>query len=650
MADMLKFLEELRSPAELKRLSIPQLEDLAAVIRRRLVEILSLTGGHLAPNLGVVELTLALFARLDLPEDDLVWDVSHQTYVQKMLTGRYHQMDTLRQFQGLSGFAKRSESPYDKFGAGHANTAVSGALGMAQARDVLGLQQKVVAIAGDGALTGGLCQEGLLNAGHMKTQFLMILNDNQMSISPNVGALSQYLDRIRSEAFYRSTKEYARKVLQGIPRIGKILYNAIDDAKDSLKYLMVPGVIFEELGFTYLGPVDGHDFEQLLEGLDMALGITDSPVVLHVRTTKGKGYAPAEGNVPTHHGLGKFDRATGKPIKKAGPPSWPKCFAEQMIRRAIEDDRVVAITPAMAQGSGLVEFQKKFPERFFDVGIAEQHAVCVAAGMATRGLKPVVAIYSSFLQRAYDQVIHDVCLQKLPVVFSIDRSGVVGDDGPTHHGVFDLAFLRIVPHLVVAAPRDGNMLQHMLRTGLEHDGPFAFRYPRGQIPDVALDPQPELLEIGKAEALKEGDQVLIAAVGTTVYPALEAANLLEERMELRVGVLDLRFIKPLDVEAIAERLGPDTLLVTAEEGCLQGGVGSGVLEGLLEHGYRLPPLLRLGIPDEFVPAGSQQHFMNEFGLTGVSMAERILDKMEALGLLSSLSPSELLSLRDGSPR
>ena len=650
MADMLKFLEELVSPAELKRLSIPQLEELATVIRRRLVEVLSRTGGHLAPNLGVVELTLALMTRLDLPEDDIVWDVSHQTYVQKMLTGRYSRLDTLRQYQGLSGFAKRKESPYDKFGAGHANTAVSAALGMAQARDVQGGSQRVVAVAGDAALTGGLCQEGLQNAGHLKSQLLVVLNDNQMSISPNVGAYRQYLDRIRSEPFYRSTKEYAKMVLQGIPKVGRVLYKAIDDAKDTLKYLMVPGAIFEELGFTYLGPVDGHDLEQLLEGLDMALGISDRPVVLHLKTIKGKGYAPAEGNVPTHHGLGKFDPSTGQPAKSAGPPKWPKVFGSQMIQRALEDETVVAITPAMPLGGGLVEFAARFPDRFFDVGIAEQHAVCVAAGMATRGVKPVVSIYSTFLQRAFDQVIHDVCIQELPVTFAIDRAGLVGDDGPTHQGVFDMAYLRMIPNMVVAAPRDEAMLQHLLKTGIDSGRPFALRYPRGEAAGVPFESSARCLPIGQAEVLQEGDQVLLVALGSTVAPALEAARLLSERMELRVGVIDLIFAKPLDLEAVAQRIGPETLLVTAEEGCLSGGVGAAVVEGLLDAGYRLPPLLRLGIPDEFVEAGPPAHFLEQFGLTGAAMAERVLDKLEELGLLQGLGGGELVGLRDGTRR
>lgn len=647
MADMLKFLEELESPHEVKRLSIPQLEDLARVIRRRLVEVLSQTGGHLAPNLGVVELTLALAARLDLLEDDITWDVSHQCYVLKMLTGRYDRLESMRQYQGLSGFAKRAESPYDKFGAGHANTALSAALGMAHARDLTKSPNKVVAVCGDGALTGGLCQEALQNGGHLKSQMLMILNDNQMSISPNVGAYSQYLDRIRSESFYRSTKDYAASILKGIPRVGKVLYKAIDDAKDSLKYLMVPGVIFEELGYTYLGPIDGHDFEQLLEGLDMALSIQNRPVVLHVRTVKGKGYPPAEGNVPTHHGLGKFDPVTGKPKSSDGPPKWPKVFASEMIKRAIEDPRVVAITPAMPLGSGLVAFQEKFPERFFDVGIAEQHSVCVAAGMATRGLKPVVAIYSTFLQRAYDQVIHDVAIQNLPVTFAIDRAGIVGDDGPTHQGVFDYAFLRMIPNLVVAAPKDENELQHMLKTGIEHEGPFAFRYPRGQAEGVAMDPQPEVLEIGKAEVLQSGDQVLIAAIGSTVYPALEAAKILRDRMDLSVGVLNMRWVKPLDFETIRSELAPDALLVSVEEGCLQAGMGSAILEAWNQSGEPVGPMLRLGVPDEFVEAGKQSIFRERFGLTGPAMAERILDTLEAEGLLAGLTGGEILNLRDG---
>ncbi len=637
MSDMEDFLAKLVHPGEVKRLSIYQLEELASVIRAKLVSTLAKTGGHLAPNLGVVELTLALAARLDLPHDDLVWDVSHQSYVYKMLTGRYGRFDTLRQYEGISGFSKRAESPYDKFGAGHANTAVSAALGMAQARDITGGEQRVVAIAGDGALTGGLCQEGLQNAGTLKSQFLVILNDNQMSISPNVGAYRNYLDRIRSEPFYRTSKEYASSVLMSIPKVGRLLHKVLDDAKDTLRYLMVPGAIFQELGFTYLGPIDGHDFESLLEGLDMALGVSDGPVVLHVKTVKGKGYQPAEGSVPSHHGLGPYDPADGKPVKSAGPPSWPTVFCEQMIRRAVEDDAVVAITPAMPLGSGLVKFQERFPERFFDVGIAEQHAVCVAAGMATRGLKPVVAIYSTFLQRAYDQLIHDVCIQDLPVVFAIDRAGIVGDDGPTHQGVFDYAYLRAVPNLVVAAPRDENMLQHLLYTGLSHGRPFTLRYPRGSAAGVALDPQPQVLPIGKAQALREGDQVVIAAIGSTVYPALEAARVLESRMDLSVGVLDLVFAKPIDVAAVADRLGPETLLVTVEEGCLAGGVGSAVVEGLLDQGHRLPPLLRLGVPDEFVEAGTQEIFRTRYGLSAEAMVERILDKLEDLGLLSTVS-------------
>ena len=614
-----------QNPGLIKQLTKSQLTGLAAEIRHRIIEVVATNGGHLAPNLGVVEMTLALLSCLNLPEDEVVWDVGHQCYPWKLMTGRAKSFSSIRTKGGLAGFPKRAESPYDVFDTGHSATSISAALGKLKVRDLKGEKRNIVAVIGDGALTGGLALEGLNHAGRLGSKFLCILNDNTMSIDPNVGAFSRYLNKIRTEPFYRDNRDYARDLIKSVPRIGDRLYNIVAKLEGSLKYLVVPGVVFEELGFTYLGPVDGHNIELLQETFSEALHQDSKPVLVHVKTVKGKGYEPAEMNKPSFHGTGPFDKANGKKVSKPGPLSYTAVFGKTMVQLAEKDERICAITAAMAQGTGLVDFSKTYPKRFFDVGIAEQHAVTLAAGMASEGYRPVVAIYSTFLQRAYDQVVHDVCLQELPVTFAIDRGGLVGEDGPTHHGVFDLSFLRHVPNMVLMAPKDEVELQSMVKTALESGKPAAVRYPRGAGLGIELKDEIESLPIGLSEWLHEGKELAIIAIGSMVSVAQEAAAELRKRGH-SVGRINGRFVKPLDEGMLRDVAALNCPILTVEENALAGGFGSAILEFYEMAGIDVS-LSRLGIPDKFISHGAANLLREEIGLSKENIVEQALQKI-----------------------
>ncbi|MDQ7095802.1 1-deoxy-D-xylulose-5-phosphate synthase [Desulfosporosinus sp. PR] len=612
-------LEKIHEPQDLRSLSMIELKDLAQEIRQHMIDVVSKNGGHLAPNLGVVELTIALHRIFDSPQDKIVWDVGHQTYVHKLLTGRLERFDSLRQYQGLSGFPKRSESVHDCFETGHSSTSISAAVGFAKARDVLGEHHHVVAVIGDGAMTGGMAYEALNHAGHNETNMIVVLNDNEMSISPNVGAMSSYLNRLRTDPLYDKRKEEIEELLKRIPKIGSKVAKMVAKAKDSLKYLLVPGLIFEELGFTYLGPIDGHDQSLLEEVLDQAKQ-KNGPVLVHVLTCKGKGFKPAEENPDVFHGVGPFDPRTGKILKKSTIPTYTAVFGDTLCTLAHDDPNIVAISAAMPSGTGLNAFAQQFPERFFDVGIAEQHAVTFAAGLAFGGLKPVVAIYSTFYQRAYDQVLHDVCLQNANVVLAVDRAGIVGDDGPTHHGVFDISFFRIIPNLVIMAPKDENELRHMLYTAIEHNGPVAVRYPRSVGQGVALEEPLRKLPLGKAEVLREGKDVTLIGIGPMVHLCLSAAQELRHR-GIDAAVINLRFIAPLDRELLVHYARLTKRFVTIEDHVLKGGMGSAILELLEEEGLEGISIERLGYSD-FVEQGSipQLHLTQGLSVKGIIQA------------------------------
>ena len=568
-------------PARLKKLYLSDYNDLAKEIRKRIIEVVAENGGHLAPNLGVVELTLALASCLDLPKDEVIWDVGHQCYPWKLLSGRAKEFSTIRKAGGISGFPKRMESPYDAFDTGHSATSISAALGKVMVRQLRKEDNNIVAVIGDGALTGGLALEGLNHAGRLGSKFLVVLNDNTMSIDPNVGAFSRYLNKIRTEPFYRDSRDYARELIKSLPRVGNRLYNILARMEGSLKYLVVPGVVFEELGFTYLGPVDGHDLPLLQETFNEALQQDSKPVLVHVKTEKGKGYEPAESNKPSFHGTGPFDKSNGKKHESKGHPSYTEVFGKTVTQIAQEDERIVAITAAMGKGTGLDGFCNAFPKRFFDVGIAEQHAVTFAAGMASSGYRPVVAMYSTFLQRAYDQIIHDVCLQNLGVSFAIDRAGLVGEDGPTHHGSFDLSFLRSIPNLTIMAPKDEAELQSMLLTAVEHEGPAAVRYPRGAAVGVELQDEIEKIPIGKAQWLEKGEDICILALGSTVSMSLTALDSIK-KAGYEPALVNMRFVKPIDMELLKELASMSCPILSVEENALAGGMGSAVLEAFEE--------------------------------------------------------------------
>ncbi|KYD25685.1 1-deoxy-D-xylulose-5-phosphate synthase [Parageobacillus toebii] len=615
---------KIKNPRFLKNMSTKQLIELSADIRKFLIEKLSKTGGHIGPNLGVVELTIALHKVFDSPKDKLIWDVGHQSYVHKILTGRASEFDTLRQYKGLSGFPKRSESEHDVWETGHSSTSLSAAMGMAIARDLKGTDEYIVPIIGDGALTGGMALEALNHIGHEKKDIIVVLNDNEMSIAPNVGALHNVLGRLRTAGKYQWVKDELEFLLKRIPAVGGKLAATAERIKDSLKYLLVSGVFFEELGFTYLGPVDGHNFDDLFENLHYAKKIK-GPVLLHVITKKGKGYSPAENDkVGTWHGTGPYKIETGdflKPVDTA--PSWSELVSETVRKLARTDKRIVAITPAMPVGSKLEGFASEFPDRMFDVGIAEQHATTLAAGLAMQGMKPFLAIYSTFLQRAYDQVVHDVCRQNLNVFFAIDRAGLVGADGETHQGVFDIAFLRHVPNLVIMMPKDENEGQHMVYTAIQYDdGPIALRFPRGNGLGVKLDEELKKIPIGTWEVLREGRDLAILTFGTTISMALEAAEKLAKD-NISVKVVNARFIKPMDEKMLHDLLESNIPILTIEEAVLQGGFGSAVLEFAHDHGYHQAVINRMGIPDRFIEHGSVKELLNEIGLTTAHIIDRV---------------------------
>ena len=596
-------LDKIDSPTDLRQLSPEKLPLVADELRRFVIQSVANTGGHLAAGLGTVELTLALHYVYDTPNDKLVWDVGHQTYPHKILTGRRDQMHSMRQHKGLSGFPKRSESPYDTFGVGHSSTSISAALGMSMAAAQKDSAQKTVAIIGDGAMTAGMAFEALNHAGDTDADILVIINDNEMSISPNVGGLSKHLAKLLSGKLYSSVRSGSKKVLQQFPNVWELARRT----EEHVKGMMVPGTLFEELGFHYYGPVDGHDLPTLITML-RNLKQQKGPRILHLVTQKGKGFKPAEDNPCLYHGVGSFDPETGDKLdKSSGKPTYTQVFSSWICDQAAEDQRLIAITPAMREGSGLVEFSQQFPDRYHDVGIAEQHAVTLAAGMACEGLKPVVAIYSTFLQRAYDQLIHDITLQNLPVLFAIDRAGLVGADGPTHAGNFDLSYMRCLPNIVIMAPSDENECRQMLHTGYIHDGPAAVRYPRGQGPGKTIEQTMQALEIGKAEIMREGENIALLAFGSMLSAALSAGD------QLNATVVNMRFVKPLDTELLNTLAANYRLLVTVEENAVKGGAGSGVNEYLLANGLNTP-VLNLGLPDHFVDHGSTTQLLKECGL------------------------------------
>jgi 1-deoxy-D-xylulose-5-phosphate synthase len=597
-------LDRIDSPADLRDLSLDELETLSDELRQFLIHTVSQTGGHLAASLGTIELTVALHYVYDTPDDRLVWDVGHQSYPHKILTGRRDRMLTLRQKGGLSGFPRREESEYDTFGVGHSSTSISAALGMAIAAKQQELERRVVSVIGDGALTAGMAFEALNNAGDMDANLLVILNDNDMSISPNVGGLSNHLARILSGRLYASMREGSKKVLSVMPSVWELARRA----EEHVKGMVVPGTLFEELGFNYIGPIDGHDINTLVKTL-RNLRQLKGPQFLHIVTKKGKGYAPAEDNPCTYHGVRPFDIDSGKPQSsgaKSGP-TYTEVFSQWLCDMAQQDSRLMGITPAMREGSGLVEFSEQFPERYFDVGIAEQHAVTLAGGMATDGLKPVVAIYSTFLQRAYDQLIHDIALQNLPVLFAIDRAGIVGPDGATHAGSFDLSYLRAIPNLTIMAPADENECRQMLTTGYQCDGPTAVRYPRGAGMDTPIDTDLTALPLGKGEIRRSGRHIAILSFGALLSQALDAG----ERLD--ASVANMRFIKPLDGDLLLQLANQHELLVTVEDNAVMGGAGSAVSEWLAEHHVQ-KPIIHLGLPDIFLEHGSREELLAEAGL------------------------------------
>ena len=615
-------LSKIDSPDDLKKLERHQLNSLAEELRAFMIQTISKTGGHLASSLGTVELTVALHYVFNTPFDLLVWDVGHQAYGHKILTGRRDQFHTLRQYGGVSGFPRREESVYDVFNVAHASTSISAALGMAVARDLQAQHHYVVAIIGDGGLTGGIALEGINQAGHLQRKLLIILNDNEMSISPNVGAIAGYLNRIVTGQVYNRFKKEVESMILSVPRIGPRLLKITKETVDAMKTFMVPGLLFHELGFDYIGPINGHHIDTLVDTL-IKVKDNAAPTILHVVTKKGKGWSIAESSPIKYHGPSAYDPQTGAfhPSPPA-PPTYTSVFGKTMIQLAKNDPKIVAITAAMLEGTGLVQFQKEFPERCFDVGIAEQHAVTFSAGLATQGFKPVAAIYSTFLQRAYDQVIHDVCLMDLPVTFAIDRAGIVGADGPTHNGLYDLAYLRTVPNMIVMSPKDENELQHMLFTCVQTPHPCAVRYPRANGVGVELEEQFRLLEIGKGELIQDGRDCAIVAIGSLVHPALKAAEKLTAD-GISTSVVNARFVKPLDEELISCLAQEKPFLVTVEEAALMGGFGSAVMELLESLNLLECKILRIGVPDRLLPHGSPSLLHAKYGIDADGIYEKI---------------------------
>jgi 1-deoxy-D-xylulose-5-phosphate synthase len=611
-------LDAIHNPDDLRALSPDDLPQLAAELRAFLIDSVSRTGGHLASNLGTVELTLALHYIFDTPRDRIVWDVGHQTYVHKILTGRREAMADLRQAGGIAGFPRRAESEFDAFGSGHSSTSISAALGMAEAFHQLGSDQRAVAIIGDGAMTAGMAFEALNNAGNTNLPLLVVLNDNDMSISPNVGALNNYLARLMSGRFYAAARRAGEKVLSVAPPIRELAKRA----EEHMKGMVTPGTLFEEFGFNYIGPIDGHDIDVLLDTLGNIKQLS-GPQFLHVVTRKGKGYAPAEANPCLYHGVSRFDPAAGVTEKTGGKPTYTQVFGDWLCDMAASDTRLVGITPAMREGSGLVRFSKEYPKRYFDVGIAEQHALTFAAGLACEGIKPVVAIYSTFLQRAYDKLIHDIALQDLPVMLAIDRAGLVGADGPTHAGSFDLSFLRCIPNMLIAAPSDENECRRLLTTAFLHDGPSAVRYPRGSGMGASIDAGLEPVEIGKGVLRRSGRDIALIAFGSMVAPALAAAEALD------ASVADMRFVKPLDLDMLRELAHSHRLLVTLEENTVAGGAGAGVAEALVALGVPTP-ILHLGLPDTFIEHGDPVRMLADCGLDAMGIEQAVRQRITLL--------------------
>lgn len=621
---MVKWLEKIQSPQDIRGLEIDQLREIAEEIREKILKVTASNGGHLASSMGAVELSLALHYVFNTPSDRLVWDVGHQSYAHKLVTGRADRFETIRREGGLSGFLKRGESPYDAFGAGHASTAISAAVGMAAARDRLGEDYRVISITGDGAMSGGLCYEALNNAGQLQTDMLMVLNDNEMSISRNVGALSHYFNRIVTTDIYTKKRREIMDLIKRLPA-GEKMLNLTNRVEESIKGLIVPGLFFEELGIRYLGPVDGHDLEQLISTLRKVRDLK-GPILLHTLTTKGKGRPYAEQDpVRWHSPPLHFDAESGEaPATKPGPPSYTQTFVEALRAEARLNERIVTLTAAMLEGTGLVKFQEEFPERTYDVGIAEEHAIIQAAGMACSGLRPYVCIYSSFMQRGIDMIMHDVALQDLPVVFSLDRAGLVGADGPTHHGVFDLTYLRMIPKMIVMAPRNGTELRDMTHTSAVYEGkcPIAIRFPRGAS-DEEIDTAspPTTLEIGKGEWLRQGRDVCLVGIGNMTEHALAAADILEAE-GIRPGVINARFVKPLDRELLVEAAGQYACLITVEDNAAAGGFGSAVLELMAAEGISVR-VINLGIPDRFIEHGTQESLYHQVGLSPEAIAGKV---------------------------
>jgi len=629
-----RILESISCPSDLQDLDEGELELLAQEVRETLVDTVSKTGGHLASSLGVVELTIGLHRALDCPRDNVLWDVGHQSYVHKLLTGRQAEFQTLRQYGGLCGFTKRGESPYDITDSGHASDSISQALGIAVARDAVGGDETIAVVIGDGSLTGGMAFEALNHLGHLGTRLVVILNDNEMSISANVGALAGYLGRMRLDPRYMRLRDDLESTLAKIPRLGAAVVAAGEAAKDSVKQLLMPGMFFEELGLKYVGPIDGHDIKMVETTLRWAKN-AEGPVLVHVVTRKGAGYSHAENKPTAFHGIAPFEVSTGKTNGHSGVPSYTSVFGAALIREAERDESICAITAAMRTGTGLAGFAERFPDRFLDVGIAEGHAVGLAGGLAARGMKPVVAIYSTFLQRAYDQAILDVALQERDVVFALDRAGLVGEDGPTHHGVFDLTYLRSIPDMRVMAPADEAELVHMLHTALSIGGPVAIRYPRGRGVGVSIPEVPEVLDIGKAQIRREGRDVAILAIGRMVGVALETARRLEDQ-GVGTSVVNMRWLKPIDASVIRWAAEEHSLVVTLEENTEVGGMGAAVLETLADIGVSVP-VLRRAIPDRFVTYGAMDLLLKEIGLDVDSVTDAVLERLKRLGSRKGLA-------------
>jgi len=608
-------LEKVSFPEDIKKLTLNELETLAAEIREEIIETVSKNGGHLASSLGTVELTLAIHYVFDTPKDKLIWDVGHQAYAHKIITGRKDRFHTLRKKGGISGFPRREESPYDTFSAGHSSTSISAATGIAEAKCLSGGDFKIIAVIGDGAISAGMAFEGLNWAGDRRKNLIIILNDNEMCISPNVGAMSSYLNRVMTGQTVIKIKSEIKGFLKSIPSIGPQMLKFTRQLEESLKALVVPGALFEELGFTYVGPLEGHRLDRLIRNMENVREL-EGPVLIHVITKKGKGYTFAEKDPAKFHGIAPFRVETGEmPDRDPEIPSYTQMFGSTLVKLAQDNPRIVAVTAAMSEGTGLDQFAREFPGRFYDVGMAEQHGVTFAAGLATEALIPVVAIYSTFIQRAYDQIIHDVCLQKLPVVLALDRGGFVGADGPTHHGLFDYSYLRAVPNMVVMAPKDENELQHMLRTAVECRSPASIRYPRGKGMGVPLDDQPVSLDIGKGEIVYDGKKadLAIVAIGATVYPAIAAAKILEDE-GISARVINARFVKPLDATLLCDTAKSVGKIITVEENVLMGGFGSAVLEMFEEQGIHDVVVKRLGIRDEFAEHASQAELRKTYGI------------------------------------